>query len=183
MGALFGSLAALSIGMSELFGRRVSKQLGAITLSVTVQFMAAVTAMVGALTFVPSELIVADMVRGAVSGVGYGVGMTCYFAGLNRSSSAIVAPVVGTLSAVIPFTYSVATGESAAAIAVAGAAIAVVGPGTDHDSPGGRGGGQAGSAVGVAEWNGVRMRPDRAHRNRRGQRRMARCRPAGHRLF
>ena len=127
MGAIFGSLAALSIGTSEMFGRRVSKQLGAVTISVVVQLVAAVTAAIGALTFVPSELILGDMVRGAVSGVGFGIGMSCYFAGLNRSSSAIVAPVVGTLSAVIPFTYSAVTGEPPSAVAVAGAAIAFVG--------------------------------------------------------
>ena len=74
MGALLGALSAVSVGISEMFGRRGSQAVGVLTVGVVSQAMAALTAL--ALVMVlPSELSWPDLGRGAISGAGYAVGM------------------------------------------------------------------------------------------------------------
>ena len=128
VGLLFGLLTSLSIGGSDLFGRRVSNARGPVVTAVTLQFIAIFTAL--AATFVvPSAFTWNDALLGLLSGVGLGLGLLWYFTGLTHSSSAVVAPLVGTLSAVIPFLYAIGRGESPTLPAVLGAAIALVGLG------------------------------------------------------
>ena len=102
MGALFGSLTALSIGLSDLFGRHVVNRRGAVLAAVVVQAVG-VAASAIMLAFVASELIAGDLLIGAVSGLGLGVGLWGYLSGLSVSSSAVVSPIVATMSAVFPF--------------------------------------------------------------------------------
>lgn len=126
MGLLFGLLTSLSIGGADLFGRRVSIARGPIVAGVALQFVAIFTAL--AATFVvPSVFAWNDALLGLLSGAGLGLGLVWYLAGLGRSSSAVVAPIVGTLSAVIPFLYAIVRGESPTVVAVVGAVIALVG--------------------------------------------------------
>lgn len=126
MGALWGSLAALGIGLSDLFGRRVVNVSGAVTAALVMQFVAVLTALVSVLAF-ESTWANDDMAWGALSGLGMASGLGCYFAGLSRSSSTVVAPTVATLAAVIPFAYAVVRGDQVTAVAVAGAAVAFIG--------------------------------------------------------
>ncbi len=77
--------------------------------------------------FVTSELLWGDIGRGAVSGLGMGVGLSCYYAGVERSSSAVVAPLVAVLSAVIPYVYTLISGTSPTAVALGGALVALLG--------------------------------------------------------
>lgn len=126
MGALFGSLTALSIGVADLFGRRVVIRRGAIVAATILQAVG-VVASVGFLVAFGGEPIAVDLVVGLVSGVGMGLGLYGYFSGLRVSSSAVVAPVVATLSSVIPFTYALARGATASTLALAGAVVAISG--------------------------------------------------------
>ena len=126
MGALFGSLSALCIGLSDLFGRRVAEASNSVATSAAMQTLAAVTAL-GSVAVVSSQLAWADMVLGAVSGLGMGTGLACYYRGMTLSSSAVVAPVVATLAAVIPYGYTLITGSTPSAVAVIGATVAFVG--------------------------------------------------------
>ncbi len=126
MGALLGIIGALGIGLSDLFGRRIMLASSALTAAAVLQvsggLLAAATMMV-----LPSEWLVTDAAIGIVSGVGMAVGLGCYYTGLGRSASTIVAPLVATLSAVIPFGYVRATTGEGSAVASAAAAVTVVG--------------------------------------------------------
>ncbi len=126
MGLLFGLLTAVSIGCSDLFGRRLLGVHGALTTGMGVQFVAIGASMLG-LAFVPSTFSASDFLYGLISGVGLGIGLWAYFSGLERSSSAIVAPLVATLSAVIPYGYALARGASPTMLSILGAVVALLG--------------------------------------------------------
>lgn len=126
MGALYGSLAALCIGVADLFGRRVVVRRGAVVAATVLQAVG-VVASLALLLVLGGDPIGADLVVGLVSGAGLGLGLWGYLSGLGVSSSAVVAPIVATLSAVIPFTYSVARGGSASSLAIVGAVVAIGG--------------------------------------------------------
>lgn len=126
VGIIYGALTSLSIGLSDLFGRRVVNAKGPVVTGAAMQFVAIITSLV-AVALVPSSFIVGDAIIGLASGVGIGIGLWGYFSGLERSSSAVVAPLVATMSAVIPYGYAVARGASPALLAVFGAAVALTG--------------------------------------------------------
>lgn len=126
MGALFGALAALCIGVSDLFGRRAVAARGAVATAMAMQAVATV-ASAATLLVISSRFDLGDVVIGAVSGIGLGVGLACYFGGLARSTSTVVSPIVATLSAVVPLTYAVVRGASVSVWSVAGATIAIGG--------------------------------------------------------
>ena len=126
MGALFGALAALSIGAADLFSRHIVNRRGANVAAMMIQAVATVVSF--AMVFViASRFGWWDVAIGAISGIGLAFGLACYLGGLARSSSAVVAPVVATLSAVIPFGYTVGRGASSSTWAVSGAVLAVAG--------------------------------------------------------
>lgn len=126
MGIVYGALTSLSIGMADLFGRRVVHARGPVVAGAAMQFIAIFTSLV-AVVVVEGDVVGIDMVIGFASGLGIGVGLWGYFAGLDRSSSAVVAPLVATMSAVIPYSYAVARGASPAPLAVVGAGLALLG--------------------------------------------------------
>ncbi len=126
MGVVFGLLTAFAIGLSDLFGRRVVHRTGPVSAGVPMQAVAFVTA-IGTVAFVASEWSIKDVLIGCLSGLGLGVGLGCYYAGLNRASSALVAPPVATLSAVIPVGYSVLRGAEPSALVWIGTAVCLGG--------------------------------------------------------
>ncbi len=126
MGALFGSLSALSIGLSDLFARRVVRASSPLTAALAVSVIAIGTGALAVVLF-GSTLGAADFLIGIVSGLGLGAGLASYYAGIIRSSSTVVTPVVAALSAIIPFVYAVARGDQPSAFAVAGAIVAIGG--------------------------------------------------------
>ena len=126
MGALFGTLCSLTIGVSDLFGRRAVRASSALTAAVAISVVAFVTA-VAAVALLGSTLQPSDLGIGMISGVGLGTGLACYYAGMSRSSSTIVTPLVAALSAIIPFGYALLTGGDATLFALLGAAIAIGG--------------------------------------------------------
>jgi len=126
MGALFGALTALSIGLADLFARQIVNRRGSNVAAMMIQAVATVVSLAMVLV-IASEFGWRDVATGALSGVGLALGLAWYLGGLARSSSAVVAPVVATLSAIIPFGYAVARGASASVWSVVGAAIAVGG--------------------------------------------------------
>ncbi len=64
---------------------------------------------------------------GCISGLGVGVGMWLYYAGIQRSSSTLVAPISAAISALGPYVYAVLGGSSSSVLAASGAMLAVVG--------------------------------------------------------
>lgn len=126
MGALFGTLSALAIGLADLFARRVVRASTPLTASVAVSVVALATGAV-AVVLLGSTMRGDDLLLGVVSGVGLGIGLATYYAGIIRSSSTVVTPIVAALSAIIPFLYALVDGEVPTVWAVAGAAVAVGG--------------------------------------------------------
>jgi drug/metabolite transporter (DMT)-like permease len=126
MAILFGLMTSLSIGLADLFGRRVVNARGPVAAGAALQFVA-IFASVFALFIVDGTFDIGDFCIGLASGLGLGVGLWCYFGGLQRSSSAVVAPLVATMSAVVPFAYAVIRGADPTAIALLGAAVAIAG--------------------------------------------------------
>lgn len=126
MGAFWGSMAALGIGLSDLFGRRVVDRAGALSAAFVMQLIAIPAGLVSVLFFA-SEFGAVDMGWGALSGLGMATGLGCYFAGLSRSSATVVSPTVATLAAVIPFLYTIVRGSDVTTLALIGAVVAFVG--------------------------------------------------------
>lgn len=126
MGAVYGALTAVSIGISDLFGRRVVIRRGAVVAAMVMQGVGVVASAL-LLLVITSRFDNGDAALGLASGVGLGVGLWGYLGGLGVSSSAIVGPIVATMSAVIPFTYAIVRGASASAWAVVAAAVAIGG--------------------------------------------------------
>ncbi len=126
MGALLGSLSALSIGISDLYNRRVALVANVASVTVSLQLLAAVTS-VAAVFVVDSTFLVRDVALGGAAGLGMAAGLAGYYGGIVRSSATIVAPIVGTLAAVIPFLFTVATGARPTGLAWAGAGVALAG--------------------------------------------------------
>jgi drug/metabolite transporter (DMT)-like permease len=90
------------------------------------QLVAVLTAL-GAVGFIDSTLALANVGIAALSGLGMGMGLMLYYTAMARSGAMIAAPIVATLSAIIPFVYAVVAGEPAGVVAIAGAAVAIVG--------------------------------------------------------
>lgn len=128
MGIFFGLMTSLSIGLADLFGRRVSNARGPIAAGLAIQFVAIFTSLLSVL-IVESVFSMRDLTIGLASGLGLGVGLWGYFSGLRRSSSAVVAPLVATMSAVVPYVYAVVRGAEPTTVAILGAVGAVAGLG------------------------------------------------------
>mgnify|MGYP001820351153 CR=1 FL=1 len=126
MGALLGLIGALGIGLSDLFGRRIVLASSPLTAAVVMQLAGGLLAAVTMLAL-PSEWLWSDALRGIVSGVGMGVGLGCYYTGLARSTSTIVAPLVATLSAVLPFGYVLVASGGGSILGSVASLVAVVG--------------------------------------------------------
>ncbi|MED5361275.1 MAG: hypothetical protein VX760_01885, partial [Actinomycetota bacterium] len=89
IGAVLGLFAAFLIGLSDLFGRRITPKSSAITTALTLQLFAAISVILGLLLW-PGEFQRSALILGACSGVGFATGLCCYYLGLTRSSSALV---------------------------------------------------------------------------------------------
>ncbi len=126
VGIVWGLLTSLSIGLADLFARRVVNARGALVAGSAMQFVAIFTSLV-AVGVVSSEWLGGDLAVGALSGLGMGVGMWGYLGGVQRSSAAVVAPIVATMSAVVPYVYALVRGAEPSSVALVGAAVAVAG--------------------------------------------------------
>ena len=125
IGAIFGILAALLIGLSDLFGRQVTAKSSAITAASTMQAFGAASVLIS-LLFWPGTFSSSDLALGALSGVGFAVGLSSYYLGLTRASSAVVAPLAAVLSALIPFGWVVVGGTEVSPLSAIGANIHAV---------------------------------------------------------
>lgn len=126
MGALLGALSALSIGISDYFTRRVVRVSTALTGALALSVVAIATSALAVAVF-GSTMRLADLGIGALSGLGLGVGLATYYAGMTRSSATVVTPIVAVLSAVLPFLFTLVRGASASGWAITGAVVAFLG--------------------------------------------------------
>jgi drug/metabolite transporter (DMT)-like permease len=126
IGALFGIGAAVLIGFSDLFGRRVTLQSSAITSASSMQAFGAISVLVS-LIFWPGVFNGQDLALGALSGAGFALGLCCYYLGLTRASSAIVAPLAAVLATLVPFGWAVVRSIEISTLSLGGVAVALCG--------------------------------------------------------
>lgn len=126
MALVFGLAAAICIGLSDLGGRRVSAASSAATVATSMNLFGGITALVAALVL-GSVLDGADVVRGLISGLGLGAGLIFYYGALPRVGAPVAAPILGTLTSVLPYGYAVVTGTVPSRLALLGAGLALAG--------------------------------------------------------
>lgn len=126
MAAVFGLLASMTISTGEVFGRRMTREVGALVAACLTSLLASVITLVLALLADGSPTI-ADMVRGAVSGLGFGLGIGSYLTGLRVSSSSVIAPTTAAVTAIIPYTYASIVDTPPTAAGLAGVVAVVAG--------------------------------------------------------
>ena len=121
-----GLVAAAMIGLSDLFGRRVVNASSATTAAAAMQITSAVVAVLLAV-MTASRFDSTAFVWACLSGVGMAAGLALYYEGLLRSSSTLVAPIVASLTALVPYLYATVRGAPSSLVAAAGAVVAVLG--------------------------------------------------------
>ena len=126
IGALFGVGAALLIGFSDLFGRRVALQSSAITSASSMQVFGAAAVLLSLIAW-PGGFSPQDLTLGAISGAGFAVGLCCYYLGLTRASSAIVAPLAAVLATLVPFGWAMMRDVQISAVSLIGVVLALMG--------------------------------------------------------
>lgn len=126
MGALLGLTGAVAIGLSDLFGRRIVAASTPLTAAIVLQVFGALIS-AATIVAIPSAWVWDDMALSVLSGIGMGVGLSCYYTGLARSTSTVVAPLVATVSTVLPFGYVQLTGDAISGFGLAAAGVAVIG--------------------------------------------------------
>ena len=125
-GAVFGVGAALLIGLSDLFGRRITLRTSAITTSSSIQGFSA-AAILLSLFLWPGTFSARDVTLGALSGGGFALGLCSYHLGLTKSSAAVIAPLTAVLSALIPFGWVLIRGIQLSPLSAMGAGLALLG--------------------------------------------------------
>lgn len=126
MGAIFGMLASLSISTAEIFGRRLANAGGPLAAAAIASALATVTTLVVALV-IDGSPGGADLLLGAASGLGFGLGIAAYLAGVSVSSSAVVAPTTAALTTIIPFGVASIVDEAPRALGLVGVAAVLAG--------------------------------------------------------
>jgi drug/metabolite transporter (DMT)-like permease len=126
IGAAFGLLTALLIGLGDLFGRRVSIRSSPITSATAMQGFGAVTVAISLLIW-RGRPEYRDLALGAASGLGFATGLCCYYFGLKNTTSAVVAPVTAVIATCVPFIWVLAIGQGVSQLASIGVVVALAG--------------------------------------------------------
>ena len=118
--------AAVAYGLSDFIGGLASRR----TTPWPVAFLGAVGGVISACALslvVPGEATTADLLWGAASGLGSGVGTVFLYRGLATGRMAVVAPVSAVGAAVVPVVVGVVTGERPSALVAVGILVALPG--------------------------------------------------------
>lgn len=122
----FGIYYSLAIGTGDFLGAYLARRVDAFTAVLTFLIVGTITAF-SLMLFVPSELLWRDVGFGALSGLTVGFALVLLYHGMAVSSAAVVSPVTAVVTAMIPVAWSVATGETLAALVVAGIIVSLTG--------------------------------------------------------
>ncbi|MBA3419139.1 MAG: EamA family transporter [Geodermatophilaceae bacterium] len=115
MGITLALAAALAYGLSDFLGGLLSRRISPWTVALLAQFVGAATVSVAATT-VPANLSTPDVVWGAASGIGSGMGTVFLYRGLGGGQMNVVAPLSALGAAVVPVVVGVALGERPAVL-------------------------------------------------------------------
>lgn len=126
MGVLLALGAAVAYGLSDFIGGLASRR----TTAWPVALLGAAGGLAGAIALsvaVDGDPTAVDLLWGAASGLGSGVGTVCLYRGLATGRMAVVAPVSAVGAAVVPVVVGVAIGERPSVLVAIGIAIALPG--------------------------------------------------------
>jgi drug/metabolite transporter (DMT)-like permease len=154
MGILFGALAAVMFGASDVFAAHASRSLHSIAVTRT--------ALLVALIFTPLFLVLkpfslsgADIAYAIISGVLIGSSLLCLYVAYGRASIGIVAPLVSVLTACVPLLIDLFRGKGLSLVSGIGALIGIVAVAFSTYHPGGRGNMRVGLLLGLAAGVGI----------------------------
>ncbi|MEQ6901757.1 DMT family transporter [Nocardioides sp. YIM 152588] len=155
MGIVFALAAATAYGVSDFVGGIASRR----TTAWPVALLSVVGGLVGALVMaatIQGDPTTADLLWGALAGVGSGAGTAFLYRGFATGRMGVVAPVSAVGAALLPVAVGVLTGERPEALVWLGIAAALPGiwlvardPNADPDAPGGTAGLVDGVLAGV----------------------------------
>ena len=124
MGIVLALGAAVAYGLSDFIGGLASRR----TTPWPVALLAGVGGLVGASALalaVPGDPTSADLLWGALSGLGSGAGSVFLYRGLATGRMGVVAPVSAVGAAVVPVVVGVATGERPSLLVTIGIVVAL----------------------------------------------------------
>lgn len=124
MTVLFGVMSSLLIGVSDYFGRWATRRSVAVTTVIAMLGTGAVVSLV-LIAIVPSAYTGRDFGLGAASGALVGTALALLYAGMARSSTAVVSPVVALGAVLVPVVFDIATGASLESLQIVGFAVAI----------------------------------------------------------
>jgi len=124
MGALFGSLTSVFIGLSDLFLVTTTRRAHTITVTILAFVSAAATSVVG-IVVLDGEPIGRDIGIGVGGGFFMGLGLIFYFQGLAASSVGVVAPLIALQVAAWPLFYDVIDGARPSVLVWLGLIVAI----------------------------------------------------------
>ncbi len=124
MAVLLATLSALSFGVGDFFGglsaRRVAAQVTTLAAQITgLVLVVAVAAVIG------GSPTGTDLVLGAAAGVAGASGLVLFYWAMSQGPMSVVAPVSAVMSALVPVSTGVLTGERPSPLAMVGIAVAL----------------------------------------------------------
>lgn len=126
MSILLGIAAAITIGLSDAFGRASSLRGQSSATHVITQMF------VGTLVVLPFALVTnsapigRDLVFGALSGIFVALGLAAIYRAMADSSAAVTIPLAGVLAILLPLIWDLASGTRLSGTAALGCAVALV---------------------------------------------------------
>jgi drug/metabolite transporter (DMT)-like permease len=148
VGVVLALAAALGYGLSDFIGGIASRRTSAWPVA-TVGALASLVGAVVAAAVIPGDPTRADLLWGALAGVGSGTGGAFLYRGFATGRMGVVAPVSAVGAALLPVVVGVAAGERPAPLVWAGIAAALPGIWLVSREPAGTGRRALGLADGV----------------------------------
>jgi drug/metabolite transporter (DMT)-like permease len=118
-------LASLLLGVGDYFGRYATRRSHALTTVIAMMVVGLAVSLV-LVVVVPSTFTARDFGLGAGSGVLVGLALALVYAGMARSATAIVSPLVGVVSVAVPVVFDLITGDRPGRLQLVGFVVAVV---------------------------------------------------------
>jgi drug/metabolite transporter (DMT)-like permease len=126
MGVLFAVASAVCYGLSDFVGGLLSRRVSFVAVALGGQLGGLTLTVILAPAVSASDVTVADLAWGALSGVGTGAGMLFLFRGLSRGAMSVVVPVSAVSGVALPVLVGVALlGDHPPAPSWLGIALAV----------------------------------------------------------
>jgi len=148
MGLVFGLIAAILLGGSDVCAARASRTVASVTVTRTALAASSVVA-VGLLYTVSSHFIERDIVLSLLSGLALCIGLFLLYRAYSIAPIGIVAPTTSVLLALVPVLYDISRGIHPHAIAAVGMGIGLVGVAAATYVPGGQGKARTGIVLGI----------------------------------